>query len=169
MAATAAQRTAMDAAVAEVRRLYATARTKAEDIRARDARLFSLVDDAELQVAKAIEDLAPQIQTWESTRYRDAVNGQRADGSAYTVARFLELGKDLASAARLYTQEAWNASLFAVVEQTVAATKEDVAEAANPLNWPAWLKVAAVVAVVVGAVVVAREVRAVRGLLGGGA
>ncbi|NBD09633.1 hypothetical protein [Corallococcus silvisoli] len=150
MAVTDADRAKMDAAVDEVRRLQGNALSKARDIRAKaDGWFGALVTGAELAAAKAAEDMEPQVQAWATTRRREAEAGRRADGSTFSVSRFLELGRDLASAATLYTQEAVNGSLFAVVENTLAATKEEVQTVVNPMAWSTGAKVAAGAAVVV--------------------
>ena len=145
----------VDAAVQEVRARYEPARQMAVAVRAKQAGWFSsLVTDAERFAADAAEKLGPQVETWATTRRRDVESGKRQDGSAYSLAAFLDQGAALASAAVLYTGEAVNNSAFAIVRQTAVATVEDagnavVAVVAEPWGWKAKAALAGVALVVV--------------------
>jgi hypothetical protein len=149
----------IDQAVREVRSNYVPARALAAGIRAQAASLSLgrfLVTDAQLSVAKNIEDLGPQIDRWATTYRADAVAGKNAHGTRYTVAQFLDAAKVYGSAIRTFRGGLWEGSLFAVVANTTTATARTVATAVNPLAWPTEVKVAAAVVAVVVVLAVAR-------------
>ncbi|RJS26080.1 hypothetical protein DRW03_06370 [Corallococcus sp. H22C18031201] len=165
-AATAQEVAAMGAATDETRRMYVKAALVAAAIRASEKGPLGglLVTDAQRAVAANIEALGGQVLTWSTTRRRDAEAGRRADGSEYTVTRYLADGREYAAAAAYHSGEAWDASLFAPLVNTVVQTTTDVVggvrSTVDVVGWPVWLKVTAgAVVVLVVLVVVAPELR----------
>lgn len=141
-AATEAERKQIDAAVSEVRRAYLVGTAKVTPLTS-----LAADDDTGRQVAGAWAALGLEIEKW-ATKFRAwAINGKRDNGTEYTVARFLEYGRtDLASAITYQSKVAYDASVFRVATDTIAATAEQVVD---PLSWPTSLKVAVGVGVTV--------------------
>jgi len=154
MAAASAQEVAvMDRAVRELRAQYARAKVKVD---ANTGGWFQPPEAASIR--KAFLDMGVLLEKWAGTYRTWAVRGQRDEGSAYDVQRFLDFGrKDIGDAVEKISAEAYDRSLFAAVKHAAAETGGTL----NPLNWPLGVKLAVgagvAVVLVVAVAMVARR------------
>jgi hypothetical protein len=152
-AATPQQLAQMDAAVAELHGQYNRAWPKV------DANTGGWWTSPEQDaIRKAFLDMGALLDKWATTYRAWAANGQRDDGTEYSVQRFLDFGRtDLGDAVEKISAEAYDRSLFAALKYTVTETGKQL----NPLNWPMKWKLAAGVGVagllVLAVAVVARR------------
>lgn len=128
MSISAAQRTQMEQAVAEVRRAFATARP-----RVYEAAEGWFASEAAKAVKKQLDDQAVRSEAW-ATKQRAEVESGAAE-----LKWWLDAGVIYANYAAGTVGDAVNATLFTVVRNTVAQTavevKEGAAVAVNPLKW----------------------------------
>jgi len=127
------------------------------------ARLLRSPNDAQRAALKAIADERVRFNTW-STAWRGwALAGREPTltGSRdYSVAFWLRIGGDMASALKVYSQGLYQADLFTIVTGAARQTADDF----KPGSWPTWLQLAAGVAVVGGVFLIASNLtRALRG------
>ena len=94
-----------------------------------------------------LRELGPRVERWATVLRTWAERGARDDGTSYTPARWYEHGRELSDAMAAHGAGVVDASLLAVVGETVRATADELGDAAavmaNPLKWPLELKVAA--------------------------
>lgn len=154
MSLTAGQVARAGEVIAEVRRTYAAARAVVWP-----AAEGWFATDAARAVKKQLDDQAARAENWATAELGQVNSGTLA------FSRWLEFGEVYARFAATAGKDAYNATLFAVVADTVTESAKDAAELAitvvNPLAWPTWAKVTAgVVALVVVLYVAAPYARA---------
>jgi hypothetical protein len=115
--------------------------------------------DAALAVKKQFDDQSTRMEAWATAERAQVESG------ALSLERWLSFGEAYARFASGTVRDAYNATAFAVVKDTVTTTATDIAGAAanagNPPSWPlGWKLAAAGVALVVVLVVAAPYVRA---------
>jgi hypothetical protein len=137
-----------DAAVRVVRGAFNGARE-----RVHEAASGWLATDAAKAVRKQFDDQAARAETW-ATSERALVERGQDD-----FAKWLSFGELYARFAAGTVKDAYNATVFAVAKDTVSATVSDsarlAATVANPLAWPAGVKLAVVAVVLVAVLYVA--------------
>ncbi len=120
------------------------------------------LSDPQRAALKAIADERKRFTTWSTAWRQWALEGREPvamGGRAYSVAFWLRIGGDMASALRVYSQGLYQADLFTIIKGTAQQSVEDV----KPGNWPPWLQLAAGVAVLAGVLVIASNLsRALR-------
>jgi hypothetical protein len=148
-AATPEERAAMDRAQAGLLQQLLAAERYAASVRA-----GWFVSDAQKAALKAIADERRRFNTW-ATAWRgwalDGVEPTLTGSRGYSVAFWLRIGGDMASAMKVYSQGLYQADLFTIVRGAAQQSAEDF----RPGNWPTWLQLAAGGAVVAGVFLIA--------------
>lgn len=173
--ATLAERQRMDEALAAIESQYLSGVVKQGLAQASSARalltgpilaqLPFFRSDAQEHAARLLAEVQPRLTTWRDKWRKWAEKGARDDGTPYTVERWLQFGRDLASQIQQATQQAWEESLFGFAtfsaENTVKMGKKAADYLAAKLPGVAegalfWLKVGGVVLALGGAAYVVR-------------
>jgi hypothetical protein len=116
----------VDAAVAEVRRIYRLAVDKASG-----SSLLDFWSSSTDQARANLETLGNEVERWASVRRGWALAGARPDGSSYGLAAWLSEGREYASAAATHAAAAYDATLFSVFGETISATAGEAAALAG--------------------------------------
>lgn len=97
------------------------------------------------------QQLGVYIDDWASRRASWALQGRRADGTSYTLDRWVAEGQSYAADAMYRAGLAFDSSFFNdAAQQAVLLVKnlpKDLKNAANPMQWPWYFQAAAGVAV----------------------
>lgn len=143
-----AERLQTQRAIVEVRRVQAAAeRAVSWDVTdAQRSAWGAGITDGQRAARKALADNGPLIERWVA-RVTDLETGR----PGYTLAMWLEHGRELAEAASFYAKVDFDSSLFQMLKGSVTDTGRDLARIAQPSQWSssAQLAAAAVVLAVV--------------------
>ena len=90
-----------------------------------------LLNDAERAAVKATRDELQRVKVWNTTWLQWAQKGFDANGRAYSLNHYLQVGKDLAQALSFYTKQGYNASAFNLAADAAEKKVEQVGKAAE--------------------------------------